>query len=871
MWRQVYVRLRTLWRRRKQESELDDEIRFHLAEEIEERIAAGMSPEQARASARRDFGNVPLVRELTRETWGWGPAERLLQDVGSALRMMRRHPAFSMSMVSTIALGLGTVTVAFSVIEPLLLRPVPYRDADSLYELVPGRGGRPRGRFVPPDQIASLRDQTSIFQAVDAYHQEVWATPRPEPRLVEGAWVTPGLFDNLGVTPRIGRSFAAGEATAPVALISDALWRTGYGGDRGVVGMPLRLQRGTFTVVGVLPPDFRFPAAGTEVWLPLDLSRAPSARVSTVARVNPGLSFEAVNERLAVLGQDLHVGGRPYQLVSLNWRGPGALSAFVPWMRARSVESFLLLAALALVLLLTCANVASLTVAHTASRREELALRGALGASSFRLSAQLLTESLVLAACGGVLGWVFTRWLSAGLRGLVPPALDAQTFSAVTPDVRALMFALTVSALTGFLAGVGPALLGARQSGRIGGSGWTRDDIRARRARSALLLGQVALAAILSVGAGQALESYSRLTNVPVGLDSRGLIAAEPMFRDGAHGDVRARRGLLEDWADASRDDPRIAAAAVATAMPLSFTVFSMDGPESGDGGVLAMENVIRVDWVSPGFFGTVGIPLVEGSTFDARLAGGRPAVISASLARQLWGESAAVGRRFRAGGEGPLSDWWTVVGVAGDVSQRGVGLMANTHEVYLPLFDDAADLDTLYLLARGGDRAAVTEQALKEQLWRMAPDVPVRVRRVEDLVGETVSEPRFRASLLGAFAGMAILLAMGGVYSVTSRVVATRRHDIGVRMALGAGRRAILLGVVGRECLPAFCGLGGGLFLAVQAARLSQTWLPNAGSTDPMVNGTVAGCLAVAILLACAIPSWRAMQVDPATTLKAM
>ena len=871
MWRRVYDRLRSLWRWRSRESELDDEIRFHLAEEIEERIAAGMSPEQARASARRDFGNVPLVRELTRETWGWGPAERLLQDVGSALRTMRRNPAFSVSMVSAIALGIGTVTVAYAVIEPLLLRPVPYRDADSLSALAAAGGARPRGRFVPPAHLASLRDQTSVFQAVDAYHQEVWATPRPEPRLVEGAWVTPGLFENLGVAPRIGRSFAAGEAAAPVALISDALWRTMYGGDGGVVGMPLRLQRGTFTVVGVLPPDFRFPAAGTDVWLPLDLSRAPSERLSTVARVRAGLSFEAVNERLAALGQDLHVvEGRPYRLVSLNWRGPGALSEFLPWMKARSVESFLLLAALALVLLLTCANVASLTVAHTAARRGELAMRSALGATSFRLSAQLLTESLVLAACGGALGWVFTRWVSAGLRGLVPPALDAQTYSVLTPDVRALGFALTVSALTGFLAGVGPAVLGARRSGRIGGSASTGDDIRARRARSALLLGQVALAAMLSVGAGQALGSYSRLTNVPVGLDPRGLIAAEPMFRDGAHDDVRTRRRLLEDWADASRHDPRIAAAAVATAMPLSFTVLSMDGPESGDGGVLATENVVRVDWVSPRFFDAVGIPLVEGSTFDARLAGGRPAVIGASLARQLWGESAAVGRRFRAGGEGPLSDWWTVVGVAGDVSQRGVGPMADTHEVYLPLFDDAAYLETLYLLARGGDRA-VTEQALKEQLWRMAPDVPVRFRGVENLVAETVSEPRFRASLLGAFAGMAILLAMGGVYSVTSRVVATRRYDIGVRMALGAGRRAILLGVVGRECLPAFCGLGGGLFLAVQASGLSRTWLPNVGSTDPMVNWTVAGCLVVAILLACAIPSWRASRVDPATTLKVM
>ena len=865
MWRRV----RTFWRWARQELELDEEIRFHLAEEMEERIAAGMSPEEARAAVRRDFGNVTLIRELTRETWGWGPAERLLQDVWSAFRGMRRNPGHACAMVAALALGIGTVTVAFSVIEPLLLRPVPYRDADSLYELVPGRGGRPRGRFVPPDQVALLGDQTSIFRAVDAYHQEVWATLRPEPQLVEGAWVTPGLFDNLGVTPRMGRSFATREATGQVALISDAVWRTRYGGDRGVLGMPLRLQHGTFTVVGVMPAEFRFPAARTEVWLPLDLSRAPSARVSTVARVNRGLAFEEANARLAALGQDLHVRGRPYQLVSLNWRGPGSLSEWVPWLRNRSVESFMLLVAVALVLLLTCANVASLTVAHTAFRREELALRGALGATWFRLFGQLVTESFVWAACGGVVGWVVARWALAGIGGLVPPALDAQTFSAVRPDLRTFLFALSISALTGLLAGVGPALLGARQSGRGAGSGATRDGIWAQRSRSSLLLGQVALATVLTAGAGQVLNSYFRLTNVSVGLDPRGLIAAEPVFRAGAHGDVRTRRGLVEDWADASDSDPRITAAAVATAMPLSFTIFSLDAPESGDGGLLAMENVIRVDWVSPDFFDTVGIPLVEGSTFDPRLAGGRPAVVSASLARQLWGESAAVGRRFRAG-DGPLRDWWTVVGVAGDVSQRGVGLMANTHEVYLPLFDGTGNLETLYLLARGGD-SGITAQALQEQLWRMAPDVPVRVRRVEDLVNETVSEPRFRASLLGALAGMALLLAMGGVYSVTSRVVATRRYDIGVRMALGAGPRAILSSVIGRECLSAFCGLGAGLFLAAQVSRLTQPWLPNVPLTDPTVNSVVAGCLAIAILFACAIPSWRAIEVDPATTLKTM
>lgn len=865
MWR----RLRVLWRWRRRESELDEEMRFHLAAETEERMAAGMSPEEARRAARREFGNLTLTRELTREAWGWGPAERLLQDVRTAVRGVRRNPGHTCAMVGALALGIGTVTVAYSVIEPLVLRPVPYRDADSLYELVPGRGGRPRGRFVPPGHVALLRDQASLFEAVDAYHQETWATPRPEPRPVQGAWVTPGLFENLGVTPRLGRSFAPGEAAEPVALISDALWRTSYGGDRGVLGELLRLQRGTFTVVGVMPPEFRFPAVGTEVWLPLDLSRAPSALVSTVARVRPRLAFEAATERLAALGEDLHVRGRPYQLVSLNWRGPGSLIDFAPWVGNRSVESFVLLAALGLVLLLTCANAASLTVARTVFRRGELALRGALGATSFRLFAQLFTETLVWAACGGVLGWLLSRWALAVIGGLVPPALDAQTFSAVRPDLRTLFLALFIAALTGFLAGVGPALLGARRSGRGGGSGSAGDGVWARRARSSLLLGQVALATVLTVGAGQSLHGYLRLTNVPIGLDPRGLIAAEPMFRDGAHGDVRTRRALVEAWADASADDPRVAAAAVATAMPLSFTVFSPDGPESDDGGLLAMENVIRVDWVSPDFFAAVGIPLVEGSTFDPRLAGGRPAVIGASLARQLWGESAAVGRRFRAG-EGPLRDWWTVVGVAGDVSQRGVGLMANTHEVYLPLFDDAAYLETLHLLARGGDRG-VTAQALQEQLWRMAPDVPARVRWVEDLVDETVAEPRFRASLLGGFAGMALLLAMGGVYSVTSRVVATRRREIGVRMALGAGRLAILFSVIGRDCLSACGGLAGGLFLAVLTARLAQSRLPNVPLTDPTVNSMVAGCLAIAIVLACAIPSWRAVNVDPAATLKAL
>lgn len=655
----------------------------------------------------------------------------LAQDVRYALRALWRNPGFSVVVILTMGLGVGAVTAVYTVVDPLLLRPVPFHDPGSLYELAPGRS-RPRAPFATPNQVRALRDHSQIFESVEAYRVESWSSGRPDPALVDGAWVTPGLFESLGVSPRVGRGFAPGESDA--ALISERFWRSRFGGVDEVLGQRLRLQHGTFTVVGVLGRDVRFPTPRTDVWLPVDLASAPT-RLSTVARLRSELTFDEGNARLIVAAPRFgRPAGAPFQLVSLHWRGRGTLYETLGMGSEPRNELLMLLGAVGLVLLLTCANVASLAVSRTILRRRELTVRGALGAGRARLGRQLLTESLVWAAGGGGIGVLIAVWATGVIRGLVPPALDALTFSAIRPDWRMLLFAAVTAALSGLASGMIPALHATRQD-RLNLRGLGPDLVRGHvRARGVLLMAQIALATVLTVGAGLMINSYVRLTTLDVGFDPDGLIVAEPVFREGQYAETAPRRLLLEAWAEAAAGDPRVTNAAVTTTQPLSWHTFSPEVPQTDDGGSRPLDSVMIFGWVGPGFFDVMGIPMLEGATFSAAPAAARPVIIGNRLARQLWGNSAAVGRRFRVGEEGPWSDWMTVVGVAGDVHELEFVSQENPLEVYLPVSPEA-NLGVPYLVARGGNRSA-TVQAVQQRLWDIAPDVLVRAYSVDELRG---------------------------------------------------------------------------------------------------------------------------------------
>ena len=400
----------------------------------------------------------------------------------------------------------------------------------------------------------------------------------------------------------------------------------------------------------------------------------------------------------------------------------------MPWVTGRRTALLLILGAVALTLLLTCANVASLGATRAILRRREFAVRSALGAGRVRLARQLLTESLVWAVCGSLVGLVVAFGAIDIIRRLVPSDLDALTFSLIRPDGRMLVFALLTAAFTGLVSGMLPVFYTVRQrdlATRSPGSGSGPG-----RSRHALLATQVALASVLTVGAGLMINSYARLMTVPIGVTMEGLIAAEPVVPDGPYADPIRKRLLVEQWVAAAAADPRVTGASITTVFPLHFHALYFDAPMTEESGPLPQDDYVSVGFVAANYFEVMAIPMVQGRTFGAQASVPRPVVVGQRLARQLWGEASAIGRRFKLGDDGPWSSWMTVVGVVGDVREIGYRIMENPLEIYLPVSADSQpDLGIVYVVARGNESAAVAK-ALEQHLWAIAPEVPLRVHR---------------------------------------------------------------------------------------------------------------------------------------------
>ena len=819
-----------------------------------------MSPDEARRVARLRLGNAPLIREDARAVWGWRWMDAAAQDVRYAFRVMRNAPAFAAVMILTMGLGVGAVTAVYTIVDSILFRPLPFQDPSSLYTVVAGFKDGYRG-YLTRDEVRELRDKPGLFTSVEAYRNDSWTLEEPEPAVVEGTWVTPDLFDSLGVPPSLGRSFDRDEA-ADVALISTRLWRARFAGRKDVLGQVLRLQHGSFSVVGVLDDDVRFPDPGIDVWLPMDLRQADDADVfHAVARLREDLSFDLGNERLrAVSAQLLARPETRFELRSLHWAGPG---------RADSTQRrapLLLLGAVALTLLLTCANVATLSATRALVRRREFAVRRAVGAGRSRLARQMFIESSTWAVCGGMVAILVAIWAIDLISSFVPPYL--LNYSPIRPDARMLAFALLSAAATGIAAGVLPAsfasrqhLLTARTPGARPGHGLPR---------SVLLLVQVSLASVLTVAAGLMINSYLRLTSVPIGASMDGLIAAEPVTPESRYVDPQQRRLVVEQWAETAAADPRVTEASITTVFPLRFHRLYRDALVSEDGGPQEVEDYVSVGWVAPNYFGVLGIPLIRGRTFGAQTSDPRSVVIGQRIATQLWGGSSAVGRRFRLGqgSDRPWGNWMTVVGVVGDVREIGYHDLFNPLEIYFPISNES-DLGIVYVIARGQEDAAVVK-ALEQHWWALVPDVPLRFYRGDQILWESADDPRFRTLVLAGFSGLALALAACAIYGVVSRTVRDRTQEIGVRLALGARPSHIMRLVLRREFMLTIGGLAGGLGAAWLVSETMRSVLFELEPTDPMTFATVAAVFAAAAGVACAMPARRATSVDPATALRA-
>jgi putative ABC transport system permease protein len=871
-----------LWGRRDREEELEEEIRSHLQMAARDRVERGETEKQAQAAARREFGNAGLVKEVTREMWGGASLERLGQDLRFGLREMAKNPGFTLIAVTTLALGIGANTTIFSVVNAVWLRPLPYPAADQLV-LIRHRNTKIAGRLdeLTPGNYLDLRRRNKSFEQMAAFvSRDFNLTEAGEPERLTGQRVSTALFPLLKTQPSLGRVFTEADdqdGAARVVILSHGLWQRRFGGQADIVGQTLTLDEQRYTVVGVMPPGFSFPEKSTELWVPIALPPdAVNDRVSyyldAIARLKTSVPLEQAQVEADVVANNL-AQAYPKSNTDLGF-------SVLP-MHALLVSGFkqsllVLLGSVAFVLLIACVNVANLLLARAAVREKELAVRAALGAGRQRLIRQLLTESTLLAFCGGALGLLFAVWGSNALKLISPsgqgrvPRLDE-----VSLDFSVLAFTLGVACLTAIIFGLVPALQISRpdlhrilKEGERGSS-----SAVGQRLRGMLVIAEVALSLVLLVGAGLLMRSLLRLQNVDPGFKPEGLLTLRIEQSADKAKDLARAVSFHQQVLERVRNLPGVESASVVNAAPIASpylrsALLFEDRPDSLPGQAQLANNRV----ISPDYFRTLGIPLVKGGLLSAQdtLEAPPVAIINQAMARRFWGKEDPLGKRFRPAARNAPGPWLTVVGVVGDVRQGGLDF-DSFPEFYRPFTQEHqtwARPRTLFIRTNLDPLSLVA--SVKNQIWAVDKDQTINdVRTMEEIVARSLSPRRFNLWLLGAFAALAMVLASVGIYGVISYAVSQRTREIGVRIALGAQPRDILQLVVKQGLVLTLSGIAIGLAAAFALTRWLESLLFAVSKTDPLTFASVALLLTLVALLACYVPARRATKVDPMIALR--
>jgi predicted permease len=882
MLNKLRLRLRALFFKSKLEEELDEEVRFHLEREIQENIARGMSPEEARFAALRGFGGVERVKEESRDEHGIRFLEEIRQDLLYGARMLLKSPGFTLIAILTLALGTGATTAIFSVVNGVLLNALPYPQPEQLTKVWGGfkEEGSYRDRTSYP-YFVDWRDRNKTYQGMAGVTD--WSfnlTGAGEPEMIRAAKVSANFFQVIGVSPVRGRGFAAEEDQSGrdgIVVLSHGLWQRRFGGDPGILNKTISLNGLPNTVVGIMPPGFQFPER-TDLWKPL----APDERLRTergsfwfsiVGRLKPGVAQAQAQADLDVIANQL---ANQFKTEHRSFADYGV--KVVPLLEETAgpirKNLMILFGAVLFVLLIACTNVANLLLARAAGRQLEVAVRTALGAGRWRIVRQLLTESMLLSVWGGALGVLLAWW---GLRLLVDlsPA-NFPRLENIRLDGRVLWFTFVLSLLTGLVFGLAPALQtthlelskALKEGGRLGGGGaGGANGRRAQGIREVLIVVEVALTLALLVGAGLLIRSFWRLQQVDLGFRADHLLTARlPLLRSGYTEEqtvsfyerLQVRLAALPGVENASATSsimlPRVH-------QTIGFNIENrMDEPYDKD---------YEVPWdsVQPNYFQTMGVQLLRGREFTAQDARDSPkvAIVNEALVKRYFPNEDPIGKRFTFGGVYPK--WVTIVGVVRDTRRQGLDQPVRKEAWFPHAQRPSPSLEVV--LRTKGDPLALS-QAVREAVWSIDPDLPIpRIRTMEQVLSERVAQRRLNMLLLGLFALAALILAAVGIYGVMSYAVTQRTHEIGIRMALGSQTSDVLRMVIWQGMSLTMIGVALGLAAALVLTRVIKNLLFEVSATDPITFVAIAALLTGVALVACLIPAHRATKVDPMVALK--
>jgi predicted permease len=878
--RLFFSRLSGVFAKRRSRDRLDEELHSHFEYLVEENLAKGMTSEDARAAARRALGHTERIREAWRDQRGLPGLESFFQDIRYGLRMLARNPGFTAVMVATLALGIGANAAIFSVVDAVLLHPLPYRNPARLVVVWQKNRNGGGNQFPTPSYLAweKQKDLFAGFSASTAYSFTLSIGDRPQ--RIPGDRVTASYFPVLGVRPALGRLFLPEEDVPSgrhVVLLSYGFWQR-LGGDPAMLGRDLDLNGAGYTIIGVLPQNFRSPNGDPQLWVPLQLdpagatSREPGLHwLLVLARLRPGSSLSQSQDRMDSLTPQL---AKLYPQTEIQY---GAALEPLDDLVVGDVRPalLLLLVAVGLVLAIACVNVTNLLLTRSAAREREMAIRSAMGAHPLRMVRQSVTEGLVLAALGGAAALLLMRaclpiLVSLGSLASLPRATDIRL------DGRVFAFTALITLAAGLFFSLWPAYeatrfdltrslaLGAASSGA---------SPRRRRSRDLLVVWEIALATMLLVGAGLLLRSFVALLRAPTGFETSHLVTMKVSVRDPAAPPAKLAI-FREQLLSAASEVPGVRSVALARDLPFSGTdpsfPFIVEGRSAP---APSKAPPVRYRLVSPGFFRTMGIPLLAGRDFTSADSATSPCVVvvSQSLAHQSWQSENPVGREIRNGYPGRLA--CTVVGVVGDVQHwLGVPDEATAYYAYAQL---PAPLDSLVygyitVVARTSIGPASLLAGVRQRVQSAAPDDTLYdVATMDQTVSRATATRSFALRLVGAFAILALLLGIVGIYGVISCAVRERTAEISVRMALGAAPADVARMVVGQGLKLTLFGLAAGLLAALALSRYLSSQLYAVRPDDAATFTSVAILLAAVSLLTSYLPARRATRVDPATVLR--